>query len=397
MPRSEKDENSASPRRPRPTFFLSSTIPTRCECSRMRSCPTRWRSSTRWPRRDRTSKLALLRPTRMGRSRRRHPIPGTEGTAASSRPMVTIRLFVAAITQTMPRCQSGSCLSFQAWEPRALPIRKACERRSTPSPTTTNLPGQPNVGFLRAQAQLVILFIGASADCSYVPAEQASFVAYDAANEPRNDTPYLQYLSPGLSCYVLANQLIAPQALAAQMTAIKPAALVSVSVIGGAVAAAGTLEPSSCFTGPDGHASSACACFEQRPLLFCPFAAISTPPIGQIRVCDDPACCTALANNRYFDFAQLFANRSENSICESDYSSALLALANTPANNCFAVPDSSGVQVTRRQAGEIAFDTLPATSWSRDNAGEVCLARAFAPQLGDTFRFFTLKASGAVR
>ncbi len=268
--------------------------------------------------------------------------------------------------------------------------------------------GKPNAGFVRPEALLLIIIVSDESDCSYSDDPEFGLTVFV-------DTS----LDVGESCYQFADKLIAPAVWGQQILDVKTRQLlVAVGIITGAVFDAnGAAIASECSVGSDGHATNQCSCFEESPLSYCKFTQDTSPPPGQVAVCDDASCCTSLANARYSQFADFWSAHVKGSVCESDYSNTMFQLANIAINDCFTVDpppaddDPNNISISRRVSGQTAFVPAPMITKTQALANgngwyyetdpttegkkvhQVCLAGTFHRKLGDTFRVFVLSST----
>lgn len=270
-------------------------------------------------------------------------------------------------------------------------------------------PGKPNAGFVRPNAQLVIVILSDETDCSFSldnPESRAVFVGSS--------------LQSGQSCYEFKDQLDPPSAWAQRVTAVKGRRrLVSVGVISAAVAVDGVLQSRECSVGGDGQPTDQCSCFFKNPLAFCKYTKLKSPPPSNSSStsCEDGNCCTSLGDERYFQFADAFVEREKDSVCRAEYNETMFRLANIANRDCFALEpppandDVSNVEIKRRRGDAgTPFELVPKitaeeaatkSGWyfvsdigaSGEKTNEVCLAGDFQRKLGDTFRIFVVAST----
>lgn len=270
-------------------------------------------------------------------------------------------------------------------------------------------PGKPNAGFVRPNAQLVIVILSDETDCSFSldnPEDRAVFVGSS--------------LQSGQSCYEFKDQLEPPSAWAQRITTVKGRRrLVSVGVISAAVAVDGVLQSRECSVGSDGQPTDQCSCFFDNPLAFCKYTKLKSPPASNTSpsTCADGNCCTSLGDERYFQFADAFVEREKDSVCRAEYNETMFRLANIANRDCFALDpppandDVSNVEIKRRRGDASApFVLVPriqpeeaatGSGWyfvsdvaaSGEKTNEVCLAGDFQRKLGDTFKIFVVAST----
>lgn len=274
--------------------------------------------------------------------------------------------------------------------------------------------GKPNAGFLRPAAKLVIAIVSDESDCSY---------SFDA--QQGLDVFVLSHLDTGQSCYQFADKLPTPNFWAQQILNIKTRqGLVAVATITSSVRdSSGAVIPSECVVGSDGQPSNKCSCFEGSPLSYCQYTAISSPPPGQVGVCDvaNPNCCIGLANDRYSQFADFWTTHFKDSVCQNDYSNALEQFGKISDNNCFPIDpppandDATNIQIKRRLSDESTFSIVPLLPYTTPDQAKqgggngwwyyvdpstqgqkvhnICLLGNYQRVLNDTYRIFVLSST----
>ena len=244
--------------------------------------------------------------------------------------------------------------------------------------------GKADAGFFRDDALLVILILTDESDCSFEPGSGAAFVDNS--------------IGSGDACYSKASQLVSGSEWAQRIITRKGGdpRNVAVGVISGAFPnSAGVLEPGTCINVLGGKPDFAGECYGFIGDPF--FNAFS--PNGHA---GDPACF-AEGNNRLFDFSTKFASLRD-SICRTDYSHAMLDLANLADRQCFALTappinnDTANISIKLKREGAIPFQDVPFTAdasgvtsgwnYSADPSPEVCLQGTWKRKKGDTIRLF---------
>lgn len=247
-------------------------------------------------------------------------------------------------------------------------------------------PGKADAGFFRDDALLVILILTDESDCSFEPGSSATFI------DPS--------IGAGDACYAKASQLVPGTEWASRITTRKGGdpRNVAVGVISGAYFnAAGGIQPGDCYNVPGGTPDVAAECFG---FIADPFFN-SYSPNGHV----GDAPCFAVGNNRLFDFSSQFASVRD-SICRTDYSKAMLQLANLADRQCFPLDappinnDTSNISISLERAGEVLFQDVPFTTdasgvtsgwnYSADPTPQVCLQGTWKRKKGDTIRLYVL-------
>ena len=248
-------------------------------------------------------------------------------------------------------------------------------------------PGKPDAGFVRDDALLVILIISDESDCSFAPGNGAQFI------DPS--------IGAGDACYVNLSALVQPDDWAQRIIQRKGGdpRNVAVGLISGSYFDAnGVLRPGDCINVPNPPAnqpdfSGECYGFIEDP-FFDNFS-----PNGHA---GDPECL-AVGNTRDFDFVSQF-NNVRDSICRTDYSQAMLQLANLADRQCFTLDappiggDPANISISLERAGTSLFQVVPFTTdqsgatagWTYDptDPPQVCLQGSWKRKKDDTVRLF---------
>lgn len=291
--------------------------------------------------------------------------------------------------------------------------------------------GGPNEGFFRQDSLLLVVIVTDESDCSFAPDKAGVF---GSKGQP-SGTIF------GFACYAQKDQLTPPSQIAADIVKAKgrDKSYVRVGLISASVKDQnGTLHPAACKTSEvDGQsvATDECACFfanaTAQPSSYCNFTKNKVPMLTSMQngapICGQPAgtttitnacpasppanpgesnCCTALANERLFTFADQFVNLKA-TICQRDFSRTLLDLANLADRQCFSLEqtpidnDPNNIQLKIRRKDAKAFEVIPliegldgGDGWYYENTGTptACLAGAFKRKNGDTLSLLVVSS-----
>ncbi len=229
-----------------------------------------------------------------------------------------------------------------------------------------------NKDFFRGEAQLLVVIVTDESDCSFADEMSSTFSGGTV---------------PGASCYTSAASLKTAAAWAFDLGQEGTFDHVRVGLISGAVLdATGKAQPAACRI-TSNQPTDACACFYKNPLNYCPYTKLSTPTVtempGAMTVCGTPTdegnCCTALANNRLFEYADSFLSYKD-TICQSDYSAAMRKLAELADAQCFrftgevATLQPTQLRVRLKRALESTFSEVPRVTSSSENGWYPALA-----------------------
>ncbi len=286
--------------------------------------------------------------------------------------------------------------------------------------------GAANEGFFRPDALLLVIIVSDESDCSF-DADKAPTFASSSTPQPF-----------GFDCYAQAADLVSPETWAARLLERKGGNrdLVRVGLISSSAKdASGFLKPASCRVteiGGQSVATDDCACFYLNPAQgarsYCAFTKLSTPSTLTSGTCGSmgpvstpsnvcpatpPAnpgegnCCIALANDRLFAFTNQFENEKD-TICQKDFSSTLLRLADLADRQCFSLEkeplggDPANVELKIKRKDESTFTVIPLTTeaergdgWYYTVSGDqptACLSGTFKRKTGDTLSLFVVSS-----
>lgn len=286
-----------------------------------------------------------------------------------------------------------------------------------------------NAGFLRQDADLAIIVVTDEDDCSPPTANRALVESWSGDQD----------------CYVNTNDLYKVKDLVNLFAGIKggDAGRVRAGLItGGMLDGSGNFDARGCNIAADGNATDNCGCWSQSNVeWFCqdlaqPMGAACTAlEDSSNQVCANSTCavngvcgpqtCEATPARRYVDFINTLSRArtqkgysggvSADSICQNDYHSALVTLANSVVlGDCFNLPaapvstDDIRVTVSHQQAdGTYApatliprYDTQGSAgscttcggdcaqgAWELQNNRSICLTCGIQQQLKDKYTF----------
>jgi hypothetical protein len=264
--------------------------------------------------------------------------------------------------------------------------------------------GAPNEKFFREDALALIILVTDESDCSFDDANQDVF-----RTSPAN-------LPNGYTCYSRQSELKTAAAWAEDIAARKGnRSNVRVGLISASVRKDGSIAPSGCRldkTGARAVPSDQCACFYDNSTQYCQFTPLMTPTVtngsGNNQLCgnkpNEGNCCTAMANDRLFQFANEFTNLKD-SICQDSFGETLQRLAALADLQCFTLdrPPLDGkeenVIVEMRRAGTEDFVPVPLSAikndatgdgWFLDSNGAACLAGTWKRKGEDTVSVFVV-------
>ncbi|HET6345752.1 MAG TPA: hypothetical protein VFH51_12525, partial [Myxococcota bacterium] len=294
-----------------------------------------------------------------------------------------------------------------------------------------------NAGFLRPEATLAVIIVTDEDDCSFKP----EFNDTASVSSSETDTT---------ACYVQPDKLADVASFVDALAALKDGDIgkVRAALIGGgaSVQPGAAFEPRGCRLGDGGLADTACGCwsYSNNP-YFCaslhdahgqpctdPGACPATTcPASAGGTCDT-ARCSATPANRYARFIDTLAERRRtkglsagtfaDSICQSDYHDALLAIAREVVlSTCFNLavpatdPASVAVGLSRAtDAGEPGANQLlprldsqdpgaachscgecPGGAWHMTDPNTLCLDCGLTPREGDDFKISILQEASS--
>jgi hypothetical protein len=290
-----------------------------------------------------------------------------------------------------------------------------------------------NTGFLRPDAALAVIILTDEDDCSFKP----EFNDTASVSSSETDTT---------ACYVQTDKLADAATFVDTLAVLKGGDIgkVRAALIGGGAAAqaGAAFEPRGCRPGDGGLADTACGCwsYSNDPYFCTSLHEAYGQPCTDRGACPSETCpaaaggacntprCSATPANRYTRFLDALAARRQakglsagtfaDSICQSDYHDALLAIAREVVlSSCFglAVPASDpatvAVSLSRAtDAGEPGPSQLlprldsqdpgagchscgecPGGAWHVADPNTLCLDCGLAPRQGDDFKFSILQ------
>jgi hypothetical protein len=184
-------------------------------------------------------------------------------------------------------------------------------------PDSRRAPGCENDldGFLRKDGRLVVVFVTDEDDCSH--RDGATGFPNELENEPQGPGDFLDLFTRYRTqdCYARVDELATVQSyhdMLARLVLAGRTSDVLVSVIGGAVDVAGSMEAAGCIATDDGSVSDECT------------EAFGT---GNGGACAGANCCSADSADRYIKLArQMNADSLVGSICSTSFLDVVLPL-----------------------------------------------------------------------